>query len=328
MAKTSHMNKKIIFIIGSPRSGTTMLRDVFSKSPEINVLPETAFYSRIWAARKYMGHLGRDISRKKLVWHLLNDCVDSKFQEFQRKKKSLECELIKLESFDHISVFNAVLNTLSSDNHKFVVEKTPQHIFFIKELSIWYPDAKFIYIVRNPVDVISSYIGRADFSKNHKKIAVEWSEGNRIASLCMNTLGDRIINVKYEDIIESPSSSIKKIFQFIGADFEEAYLNVGNNSSFSQKGVNGIAKLRRNFLLTDKQLSQVEYIVSEVASRYQYVGNGKKMACVTAHYYAYIRIMKLVCLLGIRPLGSMVGLGIKQRYEKSMRGHSENGNNK
>lgn len=321
------MNKKLIFIIGSPRSGTTMLRDILSKCPEINVLPETGFYDRIWAARRYMGCFRFNGARKKLSWHLMNDCIDPKFGEFQSAEKKLEQDLLQLQKFDHISVFNAVANALSADGHNFVVEKTPHHIYFLKELAHWYPQAKFIYIVRNPVDVITSYMGRADFSKNHVNIAVEWSEANRIATVCMGLLRDRMISVKYEDIIDDPSPRLKKIFEFIGARFNERYLEIGNNSSFPQPGAKGVVKLRKDILLTKKQLSQVEYITSDIGALYDYVGKTKKTSCITVHYRIYIWLRKWICLMGLRPLGSMIGLGIRRRYKKAIQVNSDGVNN-
>lgn len=110
---------KPVFVVGSSRSGTTILTDVLGLSPELHEFSEHPI------VRRHMWHMVEDSS-----------AITSELSE-------LEITLVRLSG-------------VSPD--KRILEKSPGHSLLTKSLSDYFPDAKFIHIVRDARDSASSML--------------------------------------------------------------------------------------------------------------------------------------------------------------------------
>lgn len=99
-------------------------------------------------------------------------------------------------------------------------------IRFAHELGASIPDARFIHLVRDPRDVYSSY-RKADGGFKHPiPFAERWVE-DTVACLRASSstpLKDRIIRVRYEDLLDDPRETVAAICEFVGESFEEGML--------------------------------------------------------------------------------------------------------
>ncbi len=116
---------------------------------------------------------------------------------------------------------------LKKQNKLYFVDHTPYNILhanFLKEL---FPDLKLIHIYRDIRDVICSYKTKKwggnksrDVVYRLKQVFLRWNE-------IKETLPrDNYYEMKFEDVIENPENTLKKLFQFLNIDYEKNILNI------------------------------------------------------------------------------------------------------
>jgi len=185
------MEKPPIFIIGCPRSGTTLMRVILDSHPNICCGPET--------------HLIRHLKPIK----------DKIYENWKRlepygtTKDDLNRGLGTLFGMFHE-------NYLRIKNKQRWAEKTPDNIFFVDIINDLFPDCQFINVIRDGRDVVCSFKDRwgrlAIFSgiKN-------WNKSAELAYQFRKEFNkDRYLEVRYEELISNPETETKKIMEFLG----------------------------------------------------------------------------------------------------------------
>ncbi|MEG5173366.1 sulfotransferase [Microcoleus sp. B3-D7] len=204
-----------IFLVGSPRSGTTMLQSLLAAHPEVISFPESKFFHYL-LYKKFAGKLpGRmeaffkdEISRPEL----LQDFDDS--QTVATK----------------VSWFVGVLDGLAAEQNKSIwLEKTPEHIYFIEDIQRLLPDAKFIHILRNSMDTIASLheatrnshdLWGPGWDLNH--CIHRWKEAMLISYKYAKNSNH--ILVKYEEILDNKVKKLEEICDFMKIEYDEIML--------------------------------------------------------------------------------------------------------
>ena len=101
-------------------------------------------------------------------------------------------------------------------------DKTPGNTFFIKSLSYYYPEAKFIHIVRDFRDFYLSY-KKYRASLNQKtsifSSAYYWNRNNDFIKQA-TTIQNPILIIRYEDLIVKTETTLKKVFCFLNEEFD------------------------------------------------------------------------------------------------------------
>lgn len=302
--------KNNVFIMGSGRSGTTMVRDILGSHPKICSLPETSFFDRLWAARFFIGKMSNSNNRLRFVWLFFNACGDQLINKFKDKQDALASEYLQANIFTHQHLYKLMSATLAEDSDTVVVEKTPHHLLFMDYIAKNYPDAKFIYITRDPVDMVSSYISRGDLPDNYKQVAMEWVVGNKVGLKCIKKYPNRVIHIRYEDVIQDPSITMKKVFNFIGEDFSEQYLNVRSNSTFNKSEKVGIHNQPKTIsVLTNKKSIEIQKMTADIARSFGYRTEESNFFNVSSWVYGLKYHMKYwLCLSGFRPMRIMLDM--------------------
>ncbi|MEG4066112.1 sulfotransferase [Microcoleus sp. Pol11C2] len=204
-----------IFLVGSPRSGTTMLQSLLAAHPEVISFPESKFFHYL-LYKKFAGKLpGRmeaffkdEISRPEL----LQDFDDS--QTVATK----------------VSWFVGVLDGLAAEQNKSIwLEKTPEHIYFIEDIQRLLPDAKFIHILRNSMDTIASLheatrnshdLWGPGWDLNH--CIHRWKEAMLISHKYAKNSNH--ILVKYEEILDNKVKKLEEICDFMKIEYDDRML--------------------------------------------------------------------------------------------------------
>ena len=202
---------KRIFLVGCPRSGTTILQSLLAAHPEVISFPESKFFHYLL----YDQFAGKLPSRMEAFFkneikrpELLKDFDDSQTVETKA------------------SWFVGVLDGLAAEQNKSIwLEKTPEHIYFIEDIERFLPDAKFIHILRNGMDTIASmYEATRSFNElwgagwdlNH---CIERWEYAILTSHKYVNKSNHIL-VKYEDLLDDKTKLLGEICKFMGIEYD------------------------------------------------------------------------------------------------------------
>ncbi|MGB3299684.1 MAG: sulfotransferase [Phormidesmis sp.] len=132
-------------------------------------------------------------------------------------------------------LIEAVLETAfyaqGGDRHKTMLEKTPMHLKYIDVILESFPEAKVIEIVRDVRGVCASWQARAKTQRWARKpvsdLVNQWVEGVELGEKHRHdsALGDRILQVRYEDLRQDTATHLHRIFTFIGLPLTDSEIS-------------------------------------------------------------------------------------------------------
>lgn len=217
-----------VFVIGKGRSGTTWLATQLSMHPDIAGVCDEEAYGIIESA--YFSHVHGRYGDLK---------IDSNFVEFVEVMSATD--YFQLAGADrrflyslprnYEEIFRIVMDEFAKKNGaNYWVEKTPAHTHVLKEIARYYPDAKFIGILRPLDQVAESTI--AFYNKNKWlmgptqsrmvaiiRIAVAWVYYNKLLKRFARQ-SNRMLVVDYRDLVSDPEPTMRNICSYIGVGYD------------------------------------------------------------------------------------------------------------
>ena len=213
------------FIIGCPRSGTSLLTRILNSHSSMCVPYETHLYRTFWPWR----HFYRDLSSTAAKRALISDFAST----WAAFGQSLDIE----DAVDRVSgdgfhaVVSGIMSSLSASERKSRWgEKTPDHIFCFDAIREGFPSASFIHVIRDGRDCALSW-KRARFGPKHLYVAGErWrSYISAIAEIEKKLPSDQFLEVRYEALLREPRTTVQQICEFLGEPFEAQMLEYHRN---------------------------------------------------------------------------------------------------
>lgn len=259
----SDSNDNHVFIVGLPRTGTSILYRTVQKLP--NFRPEKLNLWETDIFRDYISFDTPDLYYQSLLGYIFDqreiydaflDAIKKYTDQLGEKKENNHYE-IELTHTDAGSFFNKLgltdRNRLvearwkqscrygiikeyfkyarESRQCKRIVEKTPHHYMHVHQILWTFPNARILWMIRHPIDIITSSIKRAKIDENYSNY---WHTDNFIRELKGSFLRynyykclfeKNIVLIKYEDFVNDPANEFKKICDFITEPFcEEALI--------------------------------------------------------------------------------------------------------
>ena len=192
--------KNIIFILGMPRSGTSLVEQIITSHSNVFGAGELSQLSKIIRNNLIVDKV---ISETR-VNNLIND------NHFSYKLRD--------EYFNFLKRFNA--------NERYITDKAPLNFRWIGLIKILFPKSKIIHCSRNPKDNCLSlyknfFEGGLDFSYNQKELGTYYKGYSDLMNFWKNQFSTFIHEAKYEKIIENPNKEIKDILDFCDLPWEE-----------------------------------------------------------------------------------------------------------
>jgi hypothetical protein len=198
-----------VFIVGMPRSGTTLIQGILCNTGNYFAMPETHFFSRVVYG---LPDNLEDADRRKIFLAL-----------FEKSRIDVDKKtILKLNSQKEI--FEYVIESFNTQNQKTFLEKTPRHVFFYSKILKYYPSAKFICMIREPKNVVSSQLTNTRIEK--KSIIRLSFLYNKIAAALLNIRSNsNVFIIKYEDLTKEPESILKQTFNFLDIPFTAKFVD-------------------------------------------------------------------------------------------------------
>ncbi len=185
-----------IFIVGCPRSGTTLLRLILDSHPSVSAGPESRF---LWGLRAI----------EERNWSTLEGFGLS-LDEWHANVRTL------FEAF-HLRYAEHQGKTRWAD-------KSPDYALMLDYVDVLYPDAQIVHIVRDPRDVIDAW-RRFYGLKSVHRAARAWVRYVRSAHDFAARHGDdKVMELRYEDLVREPESTLRPLFAWLGESWDDSVL--------------------------------------------------------------------------------------------------------
>jgi hypothetical protein len=196
------------FIVGCPRSGTTMVQQALNRHSQIVVPPETKYFF------SFFGH-----SKKRQARHVerLNADLGVQLPQPTKQIASVADGRAYYEDMARQYVDRHVGKDVA-----FFGEKTPEHTGLLPSIRRLYPDAKILVLCRDGRDVASSLSRMPWTSPNLYVNFIVWLYYNSIIQKERLDGSPHMYFAQYEDIVASPREEFRAILRFLGADYEPA----------------------------------------------------------------------------------------------------------
>ena len=210
------------FVLGSQRSGTTMLRLMLNRHPRLMVPHESKF---MIAFNSRLDEYG-DLSDKGNTARLLNDIAQHKAVV----AGDLIADTESILSRD-VATFPQLIDAIMTEKALQMGkprwgDKTPYYITHIDEIWGLFPRTKIIHLVRDGRDVIVSQRNIEWMSNNLPRLAHDWWWKTTLCHKVGSVRGAKFfLEVKYEDLVIETESTLRKICQFLGESFAPEILN-------------------------------------------------------------------------------------------------------
>jgi hypothetical protein len=254
-----------VFLVGCPRSGTTLLQALLGAHKDIASFPESHIFTQGrlarlvpgWIARRNLERFARAVEAGSI---------------YTRRRFALRPQEYRLDLF-------CILDKLTLERQKRLwVEKTPEHVLFIPEIRALAPHSKFIHIIRDGRAVVASLF---EVTRTHADVwgrpwrgpmSLErcidaWNSSVTASSIAMDTGSDGIV-VNYERLTTDPALELQRLCEFLALSYEPqmltAYTTVTSsivNSDEEWKGRvsnrihdNGLQKYRQLFSQEQQEL--------------------------------------------------------------------------
>jgi hypothetical protein len=213
-----------VFLVGSVRSGTTLLRLMLDHHPEL------AFFHEIPFAVEKIPASG---------WPDLADYYD-----YLRYDRIFQDSGLAIDtSLDYPQLMNSFLRQKRDRDEKRLVGATV-HIHFDQLLRIW-PDARFIHMLRDGRDVARSKI-ELGWSGNMYTGVQSWIDAERLWEKVRDQVpASRRIDLKYENLVAFAEHELTRICDFLDLSFDPAMLRYDENSTYSAPDPGLIGQWRR-----------------------------------------------------------------------------------
>jgi hypothetical protein len=266
----------MILIVGVGRSGTTLIREILNKHPNVNIAPETSFYNRLWASRKLLGSIKIRHNVPKWLYYLLFHSHDPSMENYKFLLFDLVSDFENNPPHSYEEMFQRILEKFAkSKNKRIYGEKTPNHIFYIDHIKKRIPKTKIIVTIRDPRAVTSSMIKRGDLYNKAYQPAIEWYIGMEKIFKLLEFHREDLFIIKYEDLIDDSYTVIKDLCKFLNIEFyEDMLIPEETNTSFKElKGRKGIykdAKEKWREILSKDDIKTVERICSNLMKEFGY----------------------------------------------------------
>lgn len=207
-----HDGAKLIFVGGSPRSGTTLMQNMLDSHPEIAGGPE---YDNI----PYFLHLRA----------VLHGSIDKGRTRVFADKETVSREIGFL-------IERLLQPYMQRQNKRLLSEKTPWNVLHFIELLEIFPAARFIFCIRDPRAVLSSLLQVGKREKNNTKLpdhardlraALALIKQYNNAGFNSISVSPRVLLVRYEDLVTQPEQETKRLCAFLETDWNSSMLQSG-----------------------------------------------------------------------------------------------------
>ncbi|HTX87876.1 MAG TPA: sulfotransferase [Bacteroidales bacterium] len=282
----------IFFVLGRPRSGTTLLRTLFDAHPNVKIPIEYPFFFYLYARYRKEGRI-----RKEEAGVLFEELRTKKVfnrRYFDYMKMDEEAFLHSLEAFpgglspmDFYKLVNYHSGSLfDKEEIRWIGDKNPIYSIYPQKLLELFPGSRFLCIVR---DYRDNFVSMRKFefeALNTFLLAYRWKYVIRLFLKMKKKYPDRFYIIRYEELVSKPEEHVKKLCEYLELPFHQEVLDFYRKSSEAPKYVPEELMMKYHKSLTEpistdkinlwkteltpKQIRALDFTVGKLAEKMEY----------------------------------------------------------
>ena len=211
-----------IFVLGCPRSGTTLLQLMLHAHPRIAIPPETRFVLTSYEARNTFGDLREEPRRRALASSITRE----------RQTLFYDLGLDAQEVFEEIVagpptlgsaigiVFRAYARRFGKPRWG---DKRPGYYQYIPALLRMFPDAQIVHLIRDGRDCVASLKTMPWFTGDVYTAVCSWVEAiDSCRRAARHLPADTYFELRYEDLVADPAARLTELCDFLGEEYDPA----------------------------------------------------------------------------------------------------------
>lgn len=197
------IKKKVIFICGMPRSGTTLVEQILASHSLVTGAGELVYLQQSIKNNFYKNNLFNEDILNQDLFAERTKIADDYFNMIKHHK-------IKTE---------------------IVTDKAPSNFRWIGIIKLFFPNSKVIHCTRNSKDICLSLFKNGFASKeldwcySQGDIAKYYNMYSKLMNFWNNKIGDFVYNLSYEKLVSDKDNEIRKLLDFCGLNDEEVCYN-------------------------------------------------------------------------------------------------------
>ena len=210
----SYRGDNLVFIISQPKAGSTLLQRIVAGHPDIQTSAET------WL----MLHPVYGLRKTGITTNYNANWAATGVREFlDHYADGAETYREGVRRFAE-SIYGSVLE---KHGKRLFLDKTPRYTMIVDELYELFPAAKYILLIRNPLAVLKSEL--------HTYVKGDWPVLSQFAPDLLDAprrlvaarskLGDSALEVRYENLVTSPESTVRSLCKFLDIEFDSGMLD-------------------------------------------------------------------------------------------------------
>lgn len=216
------------FIVGTGRSGTTLLRAMLEQHPDLAIPPESYFPVTL-ASRSYRVAGGFDLGA--FARDLLGN---ARFRDWEVDPALVRERLTGVEPIDFAEAVRRAFVLYAEVHGKSRYgDKTPAFVLHLETLAPLFPEARFLHLVRDGRDVALSLREMPWGPRRITDAAEFWRHRVRKGRAFGARNPDRYLELRYEDLLDDPEARLREVCAFFGLEFHQEMLEYASRGGTS-----------------------------------------------------------------------------------------------
>ncbi len=214
------MEDRLLFLISSPRSGSTLLERMLASHPAVHGRAEPHLIPPL----AHLGYYGR-VDKAPYDPFITHEAAEAFVRDLPRGEA---------DYLDALRACTDILygRMLDASGRKIFLDKTPANALVLPFLAKLYPRARYVVLTRHPIAVFTSYAdsffdGDFEVANRHNPILERYVPA--IAKFLREKPAPHV-HVRYEDLVADPETWMRRILDFLGLAFEPGMIEYGRQA--------------------------------------------------------------------------------------------------
>jgi hypothetical protein len=209
--RARHTFREVVFIVGMPRSGTSLTEQILASHPGVFGAGELRYIGDIAAS------FSPPLSKGSHYPAVISDLSQSDVNTLAKR---------------YINPVEAL-----ADKSRLITDKMPHNFLYLGLISILFPQAKVIHVTRTPLDnCLSLYFHGFNpmhsYTTDMELLGHYYKEYQRLMCHWQQVLEIPVLEVRYEDVVNDLEGSTKRLLDFCQLDWSDNCLNFYDNNRF------------------------------------------------------------------------------------------------